>query len=106
MPGNRTLGTRKAAEHERKTGGNSGMTDRREGMLRAEFQDWYPNVEAGRWYVADELTGLVLAHRRFGTPQWELEQRLPSDEHFDFRGGTPRGDSASKTRRGDQSWTS
>jgi hypothetical protein len=82
------------------------MTDRREGMLRAEFQDWYPNVEAGRWYVADELTNLVLAHRRFGTPQWELEQRLPSDEHFEFRGGTPRGSSVTKTRRGDPPWTS
>jgi hypothetical protein len=82
------------------------MAERREGMLRPEFQDWYPTVESGRWYPADELTGLVLAHRRFGTPQWEPERRLPSNEHFEFRGGTPRGDSRSKTRRGDQSWTS
>ncbi len=82
------------------------MTDRREGMLRPEFQDWYPTVESGRWYPADELTSLVLAHRRFGTPQWEPEGRLPPDQHFAFRGGSPRAGSPSKTRRSDPPWIS
>ena len=78
------------------------MADRREGMLRSEFQDWYPTVVAGNWYPAEELTTLVHAHRRFGTPQWEDERRIPSDEHFVFRGGTPRSDAGARTRQGDR----
>ena len=32
----------------------------RQGMLRPDFQDWYPGLEAGRWYPASELTALVV----------------------------------------------
>ena len=34
------------------------MEARREGMLLPEFQDWYPNLQAGKWYRANELTGM------------------------------------------------
>jgi len=79
------------------------MPKRREAMLRPEFGDWYPTVTPGQWYPADELTGRVLAHRRSGTPQWAPEQRVPSDEHFEFRGGASGGRSPARTRHADPS---
>ena len=66
------------------------MQTRREGMLRPDFQDWYPTVRAGRWYPASELTAMVLDHLQHGSPQWRPEGRVPSDDHFVFRGGTVR----------------
>ena len=62
------------------------MGARREGMLRPAFQDWYPTLEAGRWYPANELTDLVADHLRHGSPQWRPQGRVPSDDHFVFRG--------------------
>jgi hypothetical protein len=80
----------------------SRMARPREGCLREEFRDWYPSIASDAWYPADELTRLVLDHRRSGTPRWEAaEQRIPSDEHFEFRGGSPRADPAERTRHGD-----
>jgi hypothetical protein len=55
-------------------------------MLRPEFQDWYPSLEAGRWYPASELTTFVVDHLRHGSPQWRSEGRIPSNQHFVFRG--------------------
>jgi hypothetical protein len=77
------------------------MGDQREGRLREQFRDWYPTVEAGRWYPALELTRLVLEHRRSGTPRWESEPRIPCDQCFEFRGGPVWRDSAARTRSGD-----
>ena len=62
------------------------MQTRREGMLKPEFTDWYPSLQPGRWYAASELTDLVLDHLRHGSPQWRPEGRIPSDDHFVFRG--------------------
>jgi hypothetical protein len=67
---------------------------RREGMLRPEFQEWYPSLLPGRWYPASELTTLVLDHLRHGSPQWRPEGRVPSDHHFVFRGGPAKGGAA------------
>jgi hypothetical protein len=78
------------------------MEKPREGMLRPEFQDWYPTLAADRWYPADELTDLVLAHLRHGSPQWRPQGRIPNDDHFVFRGGTPRQASSRRTRRTDR----
>lgn len=66
------------------------MHNRREGMLRPEFQDWYPSLTAGRWYPADELTEMVVEHLQHGSPQWRPQGRVPSNLHFVFRGGTLR----------------
>jgi hypothetical protein len=77
------------------------MHSRREGMLRPEFRDWYPNLNAGQWYPADELTTLVRNHLRHGSPQWRAEGRVPSDDHFVFRGDTPRQGVAGHSRRSD-----
>ena len=71
-------------------------------MLRPEFQDWYPTLEAGRWYPADELTDVVLEHLRHGSPQWRPQGRVPTDDHFVFRGGTLRQGPSRQTRRADR----
>jgi hypothetical protein len=63
------------------------MEARREGMLRPEFQDWYPSLQAGKWYPANELTAKVMDHLQRGSPQWSPEGRVPSNDHFLFRGG-------------------
>ena len=78
------------------------MHPRREGMLRLEFQDWYPTLKAGMWYPADELTTLVQEHLLHGSPQWRPEGRVPSDHHFVFRGGASRQDSTKRTRTTDR----
>ena len=78
------------------------METRREGMLRREFQEWYPTLSASRWYPVEELTDLVLAHLRHGSPQWRPQGRIPADDHFVFRGGTPRQGSNRRTRRTDK----
>ena len=77
------------------------MPHPREGMLRPEFQDWYPTVEAGRWFRAEELMQWVLDHFRQGSPQWRPEGRIPSDRHFAFRGGAAREGPNVYTRAGD-----
>ena len=78
------------------------MDARREGMLRPEFQDWYPSLQALRWYPATELTTLVLDHLRHGSPQWRPEGRVPSDRHFMFRGGSAREGPGRYTRSSDR----
>jgi hypothetical protein len=79
------------------------MAGRREGMLRREFQDWYPSIRAGWWYPADELTAWVREHHLTGSPQWRPEGRIPSEKHFEFKGGIPREGSPRCTREGDRS---
>ena len=71
-------------------------------MLRHEFGEWYPALKGDWWYPARQLADLALEQRRSGEPQWELESRVPSDAHFLFRGGRPRGDALARTRRSDR----
>jgi hypothetical protein len=78
------------------------MTEQREAMLRPEFSEWYPTLTADWWYPADQLAHLVVEQRRSLEPRWELESRVPSDAHFLFRGGRPRGDASARTRRSDR----
>jgi hypothetical protein len=83
------------------------MNAGREGMLRPEFQDWYPSLQAGRWYPADELTSIVLDHLQHGSPHWRPIGRVPSDVHFEFRGGVSKHRSATATRSTDRpAWRS
>lgn len=81
------------------------MSQRREAMLRPEFQYWYPAIKAGSWYPADELTMLVRNHHRVGSPHWQPQGRIPSDEHFEYRGGAPREGPPRYTRWGERSPT-
>jgi hypothetical protein len=78
------------------------MVAHREGMLRPEFQEWYPSLEATRWYPAAQLADLVREHLQHGSPQWRAEGRVPSDDHFAFRGGVARPGGARYTRAGDR----
>jgi hypothetical protein len=77
------------------------MAEVREAMLRHEFREWYPTLRPDWWYPARQLADLVLEQRRSGEPRWEFESRVPSDAHFLFRGGLPRGQSHARTRRSD-----
>jgi hypothetical protein len=77
------------------------VDDQREAMLRPEFQEWYPSLTPDRWYSARQLADIVLQQRRSAEPHWEFEERVPSNEHFLFRGGRARGQSPARTRRRD-----
>jgi hypothetical protein len=74
---------------------------RREGRVKPEFELWYPGLRAGVWYPADELTSAVLKQLRGGEPQWAPEDRVPSDTHFQFRGGTAQPQRSQRTRHAD-----
>jgi hypothetical protein len=78
------------------------MSDQREGKLRPEFQDWYPSLSPGVWYPADVLTNLVFDQLRHGSPRWDPHGRIPPEEHFEYRGGSPRADRSLRTRRTEQ----
>ena len=73
----------------------------REGSLRQEFADWYPGLRPGEWYPAGSLAETVLERRRSQEPSWEFEDRVPSDRHFVFRGGSAEPRSGARTRRTD-----
>ena len=72
---------------------------RREGRLRPEFEQWYPSLRGDVWYPADELTSAVLKQLQEGGPRWHSEDRVPSDAHFQFRGGEPQPQRSHRTRR-------
>jgi len=60
---------------------------KREGCLRPEFEQWYPTLQSGVWYPAEQLTAIVLKQLQDESPRWHSEGRVPSDSHFEFRGG-------------------
>jgi hypothetical protein len=72
---------------------------KREGRLRPEFEQWYPSLRRDVWYPADELTAVVLKQLQDDGPRWHSEDRVPSDEHFQFRGGEPQPQGSQRTRR-------
>lgn len=72
---------------------------KREGCVRREFEQWYPTLQANVWYPADQLTAIVLKQLQDESPRWHSEGRVPSDSHFQFRGGEPASDSSRKRRR-------
>jgi hypothetical protein len=72
---------------------------KREGCLRPEFEQWYPTLQTGVWYPADELTATVLKQLHDESPRWQSEDRVPSDNHFEFRGGEAVPKRGRKTRR-------
>ena len=63
----------------------------REACLRAEFGDLYPGIPPGRWVTARSAADWVLEQ----VLNWERAApaagRLLAEEHFEFRGGVPRG---------------
>ena len=74
----------------------------REARLRPEYADLYPGIKPGVWLPATAIgQQLLLWHLASAkTPQGD---RLMGDNHFEFRGGHPRGPTnGTRTRAGDQ----
>jgi hypothetical protein len=65
----------------------------REARLKPEWAGLYPGLQAGRWIVAARLVPMVLRHRLKDQQSWEFTRRILIEEHFEFRGGRPRGQS-------------
>jgi hypothetical protein len=78
----------------------------REGRLRAEYQLWFPTLMPAVWYPAADLARLVLEQLQSGEPRWTPEDRVPSDVHFVFRGGSGRRGTPGRSRRDDPPITS
>jgi hypothetical protein len=72
---------------------------KREGCLRQEFEQWYPTLQADVWYPADELTEIVLKQLQDQSPRWQSDERVPSDSHFEFRGGAADAPRSPRSRR-------
>lgn len=69
----------------------------RQARLRSIYSDWYAGIAPGRWHHALWVREKALANLRHGRPQWETtaRERVLSDSHFEFQGGSagdgPRG---------------
>jgi hypothetical protein len=73
----------------------------REGQLKPEYSEWYPTLKVGVWYPVVWLTQTVLQQLRSSEPRWDPDGRVPSDQHFTFRGGPlePRPEGPGHERR-------
>ena len=76
----------------------------REARLRPQYASLYPALEAGTWQPATAIgRQLLLWHLTAPTPP--QGERLMSEEHFEFRGGSRREQSEAnaRTREADRS---
>ena len=76
----------------------------REARLRPQYASLYPALEAGTWQPASAIgRQLLLWHLTIPNPP--QGERLMSEEHFEFRGGTRRNEheSHARTRHADRS---
>jgi hypothetical protein len=76
----------------------------REARLRPQYASLYPALEAGTWQPASAIgRQLLLWHLTQSTPP--EGERLMSEEHFEFRGGTRRepAERGARTRQADRS---
>ena len=77
------------------------MTQIREVRLKPEYAALYPEIEAGVWMAAPVVSARRLARVRMDGDAASLA-RVLDDEHFEFRGGRPREETAVRTRFGDR----
>jgi hypothetical protein len=79
------------------------VSEQREARLRPEFALLYPGLEPGDWEDATVLAEQVLSeHLLRPSPGYMLSDRVLANEHFEFRGGEPRGrPRIARTRRTD-----
>jgi hypothetical protein len=75
-------------------------TSRREARLRPEHAALYPGVGAGVWESAAVLVDRIVAARLLRGGHLDIQERVLSDQHFEFRGGT--GSTAPRPRREDR----
>jgi hypothetical protein len=63
----------------------------REARLRPEYAHLYPMLEPGAWGLAAEVADKVAAVRLLQLADtYVLHDRVLTDAHFEFRGGSPR----------------
>lgn len=63
----------------------------REARLRPEYAHLYPMLSPGAWLPATEMAAKVAATRLLQLADtYVLHDRVLTDAHFEFRGGTPR----------------
>lgn len=64
---------------------------RREARLRAEYAHFYPMLRPGEWESAAAIADKVAASRLLQLEDaYVLHDRVLTDTHFEFRGGSPR----------------
>lgn len=73
----------------------------REVRLKPEFADSYPMIPARRWLSAADVGARLLQYVAHGGTIPEGEDRLLRSDHFEFRGGVPRGVATLRTRHED-----
>jgi len=73
---------------------------RREARLRPEHAPLYPGIRSGAWEPAAVLVDRVVAGRLLRGGRPDIRERVLSDEHFEFRGGTEA--AGSRPRREDR----
>ncbi len=74
----------------------------REARLRPQYAALYPALEPGTWQPATAI-GRQLLLWHLTAPSLPDNERLMSEEHFEFRGGAPRDgpDGGARTRSAD-----
>jgi hypothetical protein len=70
----------------------------REARLKPDFADNYPTIPAGRWASASEIGARLLRYIAKGGMVPDGNGRLLRGDHFEFRGGQPRGAAMLRTR--------
>ncbi len=77
----------------------------REARLKPEYAERYPHLEPGVWETAAEIGAKVLLWQVQQQGTAALASRILDEEHFEFRGGTPRerNEAGARTRRADRS---
>jgi hypothetical protein len=73
----------------------------RQARLRSTYSDWYAGITPGTWHHALWVREKALANLRHGRPQWANteQERLLSDAHFEFQGGSTGADARGLERR-------
>ena len=68
---------------------------RREARLRPEYAHFYPMVKPGVWAAAAVIAEKIAATRLLQLADtFVLHDRVLTDAHFEFRGGSPRRDTS------------
>jgi len=73
---------------------------RREASVKPAYADWYPRIRPSVWHDAAWVAE-VLVQERKQLPLWSFDERVPSNEHFDFQGQARGRPAHARTRRGD-----
>ena len=73
----------------------------RQARLRTPYSDRYDGITPGTWHHALWVREKALANLRHGRPQWEntTRERILSDSHFEFQGGSIRNGAQGGERR-------